>query len=268
VFSRWIMPSLRLRIMFQLGGAVIPGHRQVPEEEEGEEDHPVDPVPHRWSSRLFQGYGSPSSPSPQGAGGEPGWSFRIPHGLILTTGGVFVMCSVSRSRAGNRDGMSSDLLRSCRRCGQPRQDRSSTCGPARCHCSRAILLAVMVGVWRVSWRSRSGSAHPDPDPAQGDGPGTHPRRPEERHPDPDQFGRCDAVIFAQSIIIVPGTPPRSANHRLPAAGDRVVQPAERAVLTWRTPSSSCSSRISTRPSFSTPVDLAGTSRSRAVSSRA
>ncbi len=92
VLALGIMPYISASIMFQLGGAVFPTIDKLQKEEEGRKKIT------QWTRyltvvlALFQGYGfAIFTESLQGAVASPGWGFRILTATILTTGAVFVM---------------------------------------------------------------------------------------------------------------------------------------------------------------------------------
>ena len=92
IFALGIMPYISASIMFQLGGAVFPTIDKLQKEEEGRKKIT------QWTRyltvvlSLAQGYGfAIFTESLQGAVANPGWGFRILTALILTTGAIFVM---------------------------------------------------------------------------------------------------------------------------------------------------------------------------------
>ncbi|MSR05967.1 MAG: preprotein translocase subunit SecY [Gemmatimonadetes bacterium] len=92
VLALGIMPYISASIMFQLGGAVFPTIDKMQKEEEGRKKIT------QWTRYLtvvlaiFQAYGfAIFTESLQGAVTNPGWAFRIVTILTLTTGAVFVM---------------------------------------------------------------------------------------------------------------------------------------------------------------------------------
>ena len=92
VLALGIMPYISASIMFQLAGAVFPTVEKMQKEEEGRKTIT------QWTRyvtvvlALGQGYGfSIFTESLQGAVAQPGWSFRLLTILVLTTGAVFVM---------------------------------------------------------------------------------------------------------------------------------------------------------------------------------
>jgi len=92
ILALGIMPYISASIMFQLGGAVFPTVEKMQKEEEGRKTIT------QWTRyvtvvlALGQGYGfSIFTESLPGAVAQPGWSFRLLTILVLTTGAVFVM---------------------------------------------------------------------------------------------------------------------------------------------------------------------------------
>jgi preprotein translocase subunit SecY len=92
VLALGIMPYISASIMFQLGGAVFPTIDKMQKEEEGRKKIT------QWTRyvavilALFQAYGfAIFTESLQGAVANPGWGFRMVTVLTLTTGAVFVM---------------------------------------------------------------------------------------------------------------------------------------------------------------------------------
>ena len=92
VFGLGIMPYISSSIFFQLVGAVIPSVEKLQKDEEGRKRIT------QWTRYLTvllasgQAWGySVFLEGLQGAVGHPGWGFRIITAFTLTTGGVFVM---------------------------------------------------------------------------------------------------------------------------------------------------------------------------------
>ena len=92
VLALGIMPYISASIMFQLGGAVFPTIDKMQKEEEGRKKIT------QWTRYLtvvlsiFQAYGfAIFTESLPGAVTYPGWGFRVVTILTLTTGAVFVM---------------------------------------------------------------------------------------------------------------------------------------------------------------------------------
>ena len=91
VLALGIMPYISASIMFQLGGAVFPIIDKLQKEEEGRKKIT------QWTRYLtivlaaFQAYGFAIFAQAQGAVPHPGLSFRMVTVLTLTTGAVFVM---------------------------------------------------------------------------------------------------------------------------------------------------------------------------------
>ncbi len=92
ILALGIMPYISASIMFQLGGAVFPTVEKMQKEEEGRKTLT------QWTRyvtvvlALGQAYGfSIFTESLPGAVAQPGWSFTLLTILVLTTGAVFVM---------------------------------------------------------------------------------------------------------------------------------------------------------------------------------
>ncbi len=91
VFALGIMPYISASIMFQLAGAVFPIIEKLQKEEEGRTKIT------QWTRymtvllSLGQAYGFAIFSETMGAVPDPGWSFRFVTILTLTTGAVFVM---------------------------------------------------------------------------------------------------------------------------------------------------------------------------------
>jgi preprotein translocase subunit SecY len=92
VFALGIMPYISASIVFQLAGPVFPVIEKMQRDEEGKKKLT------QWTRYLtvllciFQAYGfAIFTEQLQGAVASPGWGFRMTTVLTLTTGGVFVM---------------------------------------------------------------------------------------------------------------------------------------------------------------------------------
>jgi preprotein translocase subunit SecY len=92
VFALGIMPYISASIVFQLAGPVFPVIEKMQRDEEGKKKLT------QWTRYLtvvlciFQAYGfSIFTEQLAGAVAHPGWSFRMTTVLTLTTGGIFVM---------------------------------------------------------------------------------------------------------------------------------------------------------------------------------
>ncbi|MCH6547011.1 MAG: preprotein translocase subunit SecY [Gemmatimonadetes bacterium] len=91
VFALGIMPYISASIMFQLAGAVFPIIEKLQKEEEGRKKIT------QWTRymtvvlSLGQAYGFAIFSETMGAVPDPGWNFRFITILTLTTGAVFVM---------------------------------------------------------------------------------------------------------------------------------------------------------------------------------
>ncbi len=91
VFALGIMPYISASIMFQLAGAVFPLVEKLQKEEEGRKKIT------QWTRymtvvlSLGQAYGFAIFSETMGAVSDPGWNFRFITILTLTTGAVFVM---------------------------------------------------------------------------------------------------------------------------------------------------------------------------------
>jgi len=92
VFGLGIMPYISASIFFQLVGAVIPSVEKLQKDEEGRKRIT------QWTRYLTVVLASGQAwgyavflEGLQGAVGQPGWGFRIVTAFTLTTGGVFVM---------------------------------------------------------------------------------------------------------------------------------------------------------------------------------
>jgi preprotein translocase subunit SecY len=92
VFALGIMPYISASIVFQLAGPVFPVIEKMQRDEEGKKRLT------QWTRYLtvvlclFQAYGfAMFTEQLAGAVAQPGWSFRMTTVLTLTTGGVFVM---------------------------------------------------------------------------------------------------------------------------------------------------------------------------------
>ncbi len=92
VFALGIMPYISASIVFQLAGPVFPVIEKMQRDEEGKKKLT------QWTRYLtvvlcvFQAYGfAIFTEQLQGAVSSPGWAFRMTTVLTLTTGGIFVM---------------------------------------------------------------------------------------------------------------------------------------------------------------------------------
>ncbi|MGH7531205.1 MAG: preprotein translocase subunit SecY [Gemmatimonadales bacterium] len=92
VFALGIMPYISASIVFQLAGPVFPAIEKMQRDEEGKKQLT------QWTRYLtvvlcvFQAYGfAVFTEGLQNAVASPGWGFRLTTVLTLTTGGIFVM---------------------------------------------------------------------------------------------------------------------------------------------------------------------------------
>ncbi|MDH3289556.1 MAG: preprotein translocase subunit SecY [Gemmatimonadota bacterium] len=91
VLALGIMPYISASIMFQLGGAVFPYIEKLQKEEEGRKKIT------QWTRyatvvlSVFQAYGFAIFAEQQGAVGSPGYGFRAVTMITLTSGAIFVM---------------------------------------------------------------------------------------------------------------------------------------------------------------------------------
>ena len=160
---------------------------------------------------VFQAYGfAVFTEQLPGAVAHPGWAFRLTTVLTLTTGGVFVMWLGEQiTERGHRQRRQPAHLLLDRRADVAR-DAPHRSKPCRRHSLSfpvlLIVLAVMVFVVAGHGGGHGGgAAHPHPDPAQGDGPGRIREGQKTFIPLRINSAGVMPIIFAQSLIIVPGT---------------------------------------------------------------
>ena len=183
VFALGIMPYISASIIFQLAGGVVAVDRQDAEGRGGqEEDHPVDPLPHR-VHRAVAGLHlrAVHRVDSRARSPIPGFASRLIMVVTLTTGAIFVMWLGEQiTERGIGNGMSLLITFSILERFWPgtlqllQFIRSGVVTRARRRCSSlAILVGVIAAVVAHDHRR---AADPDPDPAQGHGPGPDPRR--------------------------------------------------------------------------------------------
>ena len=210
VLALGIMPYISASIMFQLGGAVFPTIDKMQKEEEGRKKIT------QWTRYLtvvlsvFQAYGfAIFTESLQGAVSTPGWSFRAITILTLTTGAVFVMWIGEQiTERGIGNGMSLLIFFSIMRGMWPGIGHTYeflTTGVINV-LALVVLVAVMVGVVAgVVAITVAARRIPIQIPRKVMGRGRIREGQKTFIPIRINSSGVMPIIFAQSIIIVPGT---------------------------------------------------------------
>ncbi|MBI4500918.1 MAG: preprotein translocase subunit SecY, partial [Gemmatimonadetes bacterium] len=210
VLALGIMPYISASIMFQLGGAVFPTIDKLQKEEEGRKKIT------QWTRyltlvlSLFQGYGfAIFTESLAGAVANPGWGFRILTGLILTTGAVFVMWLGEQiTERGIGNGMSLLIFFSIMQGMWPNLGRTieflrtGVIDLFKLLVLFAVMVAVVGGVVAITVAARR---IPIQIPRKVMGRGRIREGQKTFIPIRINSAGVMPIIFAQSIIIVPGT---------------------------------------------------------------
>ena len=210
VLALGIMPYISASIMFQLGGAVFPTIDKLQKEEEGRKKIT------QWTRyltvvlSLFQGYGfAIFTESLQGAVANPGWGFRIITAMILTTGAVFVMWLGEQiTERGIGNGMSLLIFFSIMQGMWPNLGRTAeflrtgVIDLFKLLVLFAVMIAVVAGVVAITVASRR---IPIQIPRKVMGRGRIREGQKTFIPIRINSAGVMPIIFAQSIIIVPGT---------------------------------------------------------------
>ncbi len=210
VLALGIMPYISASIMFQLAGAVFPYVDKLQKEEEGRKKIT------QWTRYLtvalsiFQAYGfAIFTESLQGAVVNPGWGFRLTTVLTLTTGAVFVMWLGERiTERGVGNGMSLLIFFSILEGMLPGTVQTIEFLKTRVltPLGLVVLLAVMVGVVAgVIAITVAARRIPIQIPRKVIGRGRIREGQKTFIPIRINTAGVMPIIFAQSIIIVPGT---------------------------------------------------------------
>jgi preprotein translocase subunit SecY len=210
VLALGIMPYISASIMFQLAGAVFPYIDKLQKEEEGRKKIT------QWTRYLtvllsiFQAYGfAIFTESLQGAVVNPGWGFRLTTVLTLTTGAVFLMWLGERiTERGVGNGMSLLIFFSIMEGLVPGTMQTIEFVKTRVlsPLGVVVLLAVMVGVVAgVIAITVAARRIPIQIPRKVMGRGRIREGQKTFIPIRINTAGVMPIIFAQSIIIVPGT---------------------------------------------------------------
>jgi preprotein translocase subunit SecY len=229
VLALGIMPYISASIMFQLGGAVFPTIDKLQKEEEGRKQIT------QWTRyltvvlSLFQGYGfAIFTESLAGAVANPGWGFRILTALILTTGAVFVMWLGEQiTERGIGNGMSLLIFFSIMQGMWPNLGRTveflrtGVVDLFKLLVLVAVMVAVIAGVIAIQVAARR---IPIQIPRKVMGRGRIREGQKTFIPIRINSAGVMPIIFAQSIIIVPGTLATFSNIPLLRNVTEVFQP--------------------------------------------
>jgi len=209
VLALGIMPYISASIMFQLAGAVFPIVDKLQKEEEGRRKIT------QWTRymtvalSLFQAYGFAIFAEQQNAVPDPGWGFRMVTILTLTTGAVFVMWLGERiTERGIGNGMSLMIFFSIMQGFLPGTFRTFELLRIRAIAvpQLVVLLAVMVVViGAVIAVTVAARRIPIQIPRKVMGRGRIREGQKTFIPIRINSAGVMPIIFAQAIIIVPGT---------------------------------------------------------------
>jgi len=210
VLALGIMPYISASIIFQLGGAVFPTVDKLQKDEEGRKKIT------QWTRYLtvglsvFQAYGfALFTESLQGAVAAPGWGFRAVTVLTLTTGAVFVMWLGEQiTERGIGNGMSLLIFFSIMQGMLPgffqtiEFLRTGVIDLFRIVILTVVMVAVVAGVVAITVAARR---IPIQIPRKVMGRGRIREGQKTFIPIRINSAGVMPIIFAQSIIIVPGT---------------------------------------------------------------
>ncbi|UCF39794.1 MAG: preprotein translocase subunit SecY [Gemmatimonadota bacterium] len=209
VFALGIMPYISASIMFQLGGAVFPVIEKLQKEEEGRKRIT------QWTRYVtvvlaaFQAYGFAIFAEGQNAVPDPGLGFRATTVMTLTTGAVFIMWLGERiTERGIGNGMSLMIFFSIMEGFLPGSFRTIQFVQTRVISVQAliVLVAVMVGVIAgVIAVTVAARRIPIQIPRKVMGRGRIREGQKTFIPIRINSAGVMPIIFAQAIIIVPGT---------------------------------------------------------------
>lgn len=209
VLALGIMPYISASIMFQLAGAVFPLVDKLQKEEEGRKKIT------QWTRyatvllSIFSAYGFAIFAEQQRAVPEPGWGFRLMTMLTLTTGAIFVMWLGERiTERGVGNGMSLMIFFSIMEGFIPGTFRTLELLSidAITLFSLLVLLTVMIGVVAgVIAITVAARRIPIQIPRKVMGRGRIREGQKTFIPIRINSAGVMPIIFAQSIIIVPGT---------------------------------------------------------------
>jgi preprotein translocase subunit SecY len=210
VLALGIMPYISASIMFQLAGAVFPTVEKLQKEEEGRKKIT------QWTRYMtivlaaFQSWGfAIFTESLQGAVATPGWGFRVITAITLTTGAVFVMWLGERiTERGIGNGMSLLIFFSIMEGMIPGTFqtfeflRTNVLSVVGLIVLLAVMVAVIAGVVSITVAARR---IPIQIPRKVMGRGRIREGQKTFIPIRINSAGVMPIIFAQSIIIVPGT---------------------------------------------------------------
>jgi len=210
VLALGIMPYISASIMFQLGGAVFPQLEKMQKEEEGRKQIT------QWTRyvtvalALGQSYGfAIFTEQLAGAVANPGWGFRLMTVLILTTGAIFVMWLGEQiTERGIGNGMSLLIFFSIMQGMWPGffrtidMVRGGVITPPKIVVLAATMVVVVAGVVAMTVAARR---IPIQIPRKVMGRGRVREGSKTYIPIRLNSAGVMPIIFAQSIVIVPGT---------------------------------------------------------------
>jgi preprotein translocase subunit SecY len=209
VLALGIMPYISASIMFQLAGAVFPYVDKLQKEEEGRKRIT------QWTRystvvlAMFQAYGFAIFAETQGAVPSPGFGFRLLTVLTLTTGAIFVMWLGERiTERGVGNGMSLMIFFSIMEGFLPGTAltteflRTGVISIQRLIILIAVMIAVIAGVIAVTVAARR---IPIQIPRKVMGRGRIREGQKTFIPIRINSAGVMPIIFAQSIVVVPGT---------------------------------------------------------------
>jgi preprotein translocase subunit SecY len=228
VLALGIMPYISASIMFQLGGAVFPYIEKLQKEEEGRKKIT------QWTRyatvilAAFQAYGFAIFAEQQGAVLQPGMAFRVTTMITLTTGAIFIMWLGERiTERGIGNGMSLMIFFSIMEGFLPGSFRTLQLLDARAISVQGIIvlllvmLVVVAGVIAVTVAARR---IPIQIPRKVMGRGRIREGQKTFIPIRINSAGVMPIIFAQAIIVVPGTIATFSNLPALRAMSEMFQP--------------------------------------------
>jgi preprotein translocase subunit SecY len=228
VLALGIMPYISASIMFQLGGAVFPYIEKLQKEEEGRKKIT------QWTRyatvilAAFQAYGFAIFAEQQGAVLQPGMAFRVTTMITLTTGAIFIMWLGERiTERGIGNGMSLMIFFSIMEGFLPGSFRTLQLLDARAISVQGIivlLLVMLVVVARVIAVTVAARRIPIQIPRKVMGRGRIREGQKTFIPIRINSAGVMPIIFAQAIIVVPGTIATFSNLPALRAMSEMFQP--------------------------------------------
>jgi len=211
VFAHGIMPYISASIFWQLMGAVFPAVEKLQREEEGRKKIT------QWTRYLTVGLAAGQAWGiaifiegvVQGAVAAPGWGFRLTTAFVLTVGGVFVMWLGEQiTERGLGNGMSLLIFFSIVQGGWPAIGKTAEyLRTGAVDWPRLIVLAIimLVVVWVTVAITVAARRIPIQIPRKVMGRGRIREGQKSFIPLRINSAGVMPIVFAQSIIIVPGT---------------------------------------------------------------